>query len=298
MAQAAIIVHGGAWNWPDEQDIPKRESLIQAVMTGWRILENGGSALDAVECAVNILEDAPLFDAGTGSHLNAEGVIEMDALIVDGTRIDFGAVAAVTRVRNPISLARRVMQETKNKLFVGAGADRLAEKMGIPLIANVDLITAQEMALFHSSQVQSGHDTVGAVAIDQDGNIAAATSTGGTPFKLSGRVGDSPIFGAGAYADSQIGAASATGVGENSMRALLSKYAVDQIAAGYTAQQAADRAMEYMEARFEPSMVGIIVVDRNGNIGFAHTTPKIGTAWIDGTGAAQTSMGLKSGANT
>lgn len=285
-----LIVHGGAWDWSDSVDEAKGDDLREAARRGWHILQGGGSALDAVEAAVNYLEDAPLFDAGTGSHLNAEGNVEMDALIVDGTAHNFGAVGAVKRVRYPISLARRVMQDTMHNFFVGEGADKLAAHLGMPLVANISLVTDAEREIFLKHDTSGSRDTVGAVAIDAAGNIAAATSTGGTPGKPAGRVGDSPIFGAGAYADSQFGAASATGHGEHSMRVLLSKYAVDQMAAGLSAQQAAEAAMQHIDRYFDKSMVGLIVVDARGNIGAAHTTPKLAAGWIDEQGAAQASM--------
>lgn len=289
--QPAIIVHGGAWDWPDELDGPKTEHLRQAARIGWDILKNGGSALDAVEAAAFYLEDIPLFDAGTGSHLNADGVVEMDALIVDGHTRNFGAVASVQRVRNPITLARKVMDETAYNFFAGAGADKLAIEMGLPTVPNISLVSEEELALFRQGKTPTeAHDTVGAVAIDSQGHIAAATSTGGTPHKPAGRVGDSPLYGAGGYADDAYGAAGATGKGEHSARVLLSRYAVDQIAAGMDAQAAAEAAMDHIDSVFATSMVGLIVVDHDGRLGAAHTTPKMAVGWIDADGEAQASV--------
>ncbi|XWX04498.1 isoaspartyl peptidase/L-asparaginase [Aggregatilineales bacterium SYSU G02658] len=280
----AIIVHGGAWDWPDAEDAPKTEYLRQAARAGYAVLCSGGSALDAVEKAVNILEDAPLFDAGIGSHLNADGIVEMDAIIVDGTALDFGAVAGVQRVRYPVSLARQVMQRTPHKLFVGAGADALAAKLGLELMPNIAFVTPHEWQRFLDKDTSGPSGTVGACALDAQGHLAAATSTGGSPLKMPGRVGDSPIFGAGAYADSAFGAASATGLGENILRALLCKHAVDQIAAGQDAQAAADAAIAHIERRFRPSMAGLITIDQQGRLGFAHSSPKIAVAYIDANG--------------
>jgi beta-aspartyl-peptidase (threonine type) len=277
----AIIVHGGAWDWPDAEDAPKTEFLKQAAQAGYDILQRGGSALDAVEKAVNILEDAPVFDAGIGSHLNADGVVEMDAIIVDGTAIDFGAVAGVQRVRHPVTLARHVMQRTPHKMFVGSGADALAAQLGLELAPNLMFVTPQEWQRFLSKDSFGPADTVGACALDASGRIAAATSTGGSPLKMPGRVGDSPIFGAGAYADSTLGAASATGLGENILRVLLCKYAVDQLASGCSAQAAADAAIAHINQRFPQSMAGIISLDATGRVGFAHSSPKMAVAYVD-----------------
>lgn len=286
---AALIIHGGAWDWDDALDAPKSTALLQALTVGWEILKNNGNALDAVEKAVNVLEDSPLFDAGTGSHLNADGIVEMDALIIDGSKRDFGAVGAVKRVQHPISLARKILEDTEQKFIVGDGADTIAKKLGIPHIDNASLVTEAELAYFHEKRTDGASDTVGAIAMDTQGHIAVATSTGGTPLKPAGRIGDSPIFGAGGYAD-EFGGAGATGKGENAMRVLLSKYVVDAIRQGKTAQEAANASMHYIESLIENSMVGTIVIDKDGNVGAAHTTPKLACAWVDQNGNPQVSM--------
>lgn len=290
MGKPAIIVHGGAGNWSDEEDAPKSEALKEAALTGWRILQAGGSALDAVEKATNILEDFPLFDAGIGSFLNQVGEIEMDALIVDGSKPDFGAVAGVKHVQYPISLARKVMTDTAHCFFVGSAADNLARQFGFPFRPNMFFITPAELARFQQNQAVSPTGTVGAVALDKLGNLASATSTGGTPNKIPGRVGDSPIFGAGGYALNGLGAASATGIGENIMRVLLSKYAVDSIPHGNTAQGAVTIAMTHINQFFEDSQAGVILVDAQGNIGAAHSTAKIAIGWVDEDGQAHARM--------
>lgn len=285
-----IIVHGGAGYWPDEFDASKNESIIEAVKVGCDVLNSGGSALDAVEKAVNVLEDVPLFDAGRGSHLNVEGMVQMDAIIIDAVTRDFGAVAGVEQVRYPISLARRVMQDTSHKFIVGTGAEKLAVQLGIPLVPNMWFVTDDELAKYRK-RVESGtHDTVGAVAIDKDGNIAVATSTGGTSHKLAGRVGDAPLFGAGGYADNDFGGTSATGVGENSMRILLSKYAVDQIVTGKDAQEASTAAIAYADTVFDDSQLGVITIDKQGRVGAAHSTTKLACGWVDADGQPQASM--------
>jgi L-asparaginase / beta-aspartyl-peptidase len=290
MMRPALIVHGGAWDWSDSLDEPKRESLRRSLSIGWEILNAGGTALTAVEKAVNCLEDDPLFDAGTGSHLNAEGLVEMDALLIDAQRHDFGAVAGVQRVRYPISLARKVLEETEQNFFVGAGADALAQRVGIEWVPNLSLVSQHELDVFQQRDTSGTADTVGAVAIDAEGNIAVATSTGGTPLKPAGRVGDSPLFGAGGYAHNDFGGASATGQGEHSMRVLLSKHVVDQIAAGHTAQSAAIASLTYVEGVIADSMLGVIVIDKQGRVGAAHTTPKLAHGWIDADDTPQVRM--------
>jgi beta-aspartyl-peptidase (threonine type) len=288
----AILTHGGAGAWRNSDDQATLEAMQQATAAGWAILLAGGSALDAVEKAVNVLEDHPLFDAGFGSFLNSMGEVEMDALIADGSTLNFGAVAAVRRVRYPISLARGVMERTPYCFFVGDGADWLAAELGMPLISNLDLVTDTNLESFRrrKERVPEPLGTVGAVALDSQGNLASATSTGGVPDKPPGRVGDSPIFGAGGYADNRFGAASATGKGENVMRVLLSRYAVDQIAAGMTAQEAAAAASRHISGYFETPDTGIIVVDRDGNIGASHTTHKMPIGWVDAGGAIRIRM--------
>ncbi len=278
--QPSLIVHGGAGEWDDSEDAPKSVYMRQAAEAGWAILNAGGSALLAIEKAVNVLEDAPLFDAGTGSHLNAEGIVEMDAIIVNGTTRDFGAVAGVQRVRYPVSLALKVMTHTEHKIVVGQGADTFAKQVGVEIVPNVALVTAQEWQNFVNRDKTQPTGTVGACAIDVNGDIAAATSTGGTPLKMPGRVGDSPIYGAGTYAHTPYGAASATGHGENILRVLLCKYAVDQLETGISAQEAADRAIAYINRHFEKSETGIIVLDSKGGVGHAHSTQKIAVATI------------------
>ena len=209
MTGPKLIVHGGAAPWTRTEDHP--DVLIgmrQAATAGWAVLNGGGTALDAVAAATVVLEDHPLFDAGTGSHLNDQGEVEMDALIADGSRRDFGAVAGVRHIQNPVKLARLVMTQTKHRFFIADGAEALAAEFGMPLIPNLSLVTEAELAFFRENlertkdephpdiEIVGGMDTVGAVALDVDGHIASATSTGGSPFKKQGRVGDVPIFGA------------------------------------------------------------------------------------------------------
>jgi beta-aspartyl-peptidase (threonine type) len=290
-----LIVHGGAGNWVNFDEEAVLDGLRDAAEVGWRILRGGGMALEAVEAAARVLEDDPLFDAGYGSFLNEHGEVEMDALIADGSSIRFGAVAGVRRVRHAITLARLVMERTENCFFVGEGADQLAAQLGMPLIPNVELITEKELKTFrshsgaHTPRAGLGTGTIGAVAQDAAGNLASATSTGGTPDKKKGRVGDSPIFGAGGYAHNGLGAASATGRGENIMRFFLCKIAVDNMN-GVPAQEAVRRAVEYLVQYIPDPEAGIIALGADGSLATLHTTPAMPIAWIDEQGRAQAAM--------
>ncbi len=286
----AIIVHGGAGSWIGEGKEDSQEGIRAAIQAGWQILSAGGSALDAVERAVNILEDDPIFDAGVGSFLNQYGEVEMDALIVDGEKVSFGAVAAVRTVQYPISLARRILDDTPQCMIVGQGADEMAQQFGLVTRPNITFATSKQIAEFQArspSVKEKSLGTVGAVAIDQDGNSASATSTGGTRNKPRGRVGDSPLFGAGGYADNRTGASSATGQGEFIMRALTSKFAVDQISTGKSATEAAHTAIDYMLSLFKEPETGLIMVDKEGNLGAAHSTLAMPIGWVDANGDIQ-----------
>ncbi len=283
-----IMAHGGAWYWDDALDEIKRAGIEEAMLIGYDVLRQGGSALNAVEHTVVALENNPVFDSGTGGYLNQDGIVELDALIVDGQRRDFAGVAGVTRVKNPVILTRKIMEETDYRFFIGDGANRIAERLGIPLVANEELVTEAMRAFYQARRTDGPHDTVGAVAIDHAGNLAAATSTSGSPFKPAGRVGDSPFLGAGGYAENGIGTAGVTGQGENSMRLLLSKYTCDQMAAGLSAAEAAAKSMAYVEGIISQSMSGVIVLDNMGNPGAAHTTPKMAVGWIDEQGKIRT----------
>lgn len=285
-----IITHGGAWNWSDALDNEKRKGMKEATRLGYEVLKSGGSAMDAVEKAVRALEDNPLFDAGTGGYLNQNGVVQLDALFINGKTIDFGAVAAVSKIKNPISLARKIMEQTDRCFLVDKGAEQMAQKLGIKLIENSALIVQEMFDHFQSKSRAGLSDTVGAIAIDSYGHTASATSTSGAPFKPHGRVGDSPIFGAGGYADDQFGTVGSTGKGEHIYRLLLSKYVWDLMQKGLNAQEAADQAMVFSKSRFANPMTGVIAIDSMGNIGVAHNTPKIAVGWNDSDGTIQTAM--------
>ncbi len=291
-----LILHGGAGPWEKDNHPQVLAGMHDALIIGWNILQHGGSALDAVEQATIRLEDHPLFDAGVGSYLNDMGEVEMDALITDGRSRDFGAIAAVMQVKNPITLARFIMQKSGHRFFVGAGAEKLAIDYGLKLVPNFSFVTEEEFADFRrrlSEQdpvIPQGHGTVGAVAIDANGHIASATSTGGSPHKKKGRVGDVPIYGAGGYSDDRYGGASSTGIGENIMRHVLSKQVIDRIAAGVSATEAANSAVDEVAAHIPNPEVGVIALDTTGKLGAAHTTAHMPIAWIDADGNLHTAM--------
>lgn len=276
MNRPVIIVHGGA----DAYGADCRPAYVagcrRAAEVGWAILRAGGSALDAVEAAVRSMEDDPTFDAGRGSYFNRAGEVEMDAIIMDGRALTFGAVAAVRRIPNPVTLARAVLERSEHNFLVAHGAEAFAESIGLPFAAPDEVLGKHEDPEVTAIK---GGDTVGAVALDEGGALAVATSTGGIANKWPGRVGDSPLVGCGAYADDRSGAASATGVGEMLMRIVVSKAACDFIAAGMTAQQAAEAVIRLLEERVG-GKGGIIVIDRLGRVGLAHNTCDMAYAYV------------------
>jgi len=296
----------------------------RALDEGFAILAQAGSALDAVEAAVTILEDDPTFDAGRGSFLTSDGRVQLDALLMDGGRMKAGGVACVERLRNPIRAARLVLEKSQHVYFVGAGAEEFAHAHGMELVENSELVLDRERerlaaaqareaaglkdATFSGTQTEddkgpetacSGgrgaagaeprstggastslgigtHDTVGAVALDGHGNLAAATSTGGTLNKTPGRVGDSSLIGCGCYADNLAGAVSLTGWGEPIMKLVLGKWATDRVAAGVAPELAAREAISYLFNRLG-GHGGIILLGPDGRFGMAHNTPRM--AW-------------------
>jgi beta-aspartyl-peptidase (threonine type) len=347
-----LIVHGGAWAIPADAASAHEAGVRRALETGYRILALGGSALDAVEAAVTILEDDPTFDAGRGSFLTSDGRVQLDALLMDGGRMKAGGVACVERLRNPIQAARLVLEKSPHVYFVGPGAEQFAASHGMPLIQNAELVLPRERERLLEAQARQAaglsdetfsgqladdkdpatafrqrpqtpggpgldsqtweskspetyptqlpnpkptedlgqnwwesknpppdfdsHDTVGAVALDGHGNLAAATSTGGTLNKSPGRVGDSSLIGCGCYADNLAGAVSLTGWGEPIMKLVLGKWATDRVAAGSAPEIAAREAISYLYNRLG-GHGGIILLGPDGRFGLAHNTPAM--AW-------------------
>ncbi|HZS76325.1 MAG TPA: isoaspartyl peptidase/L-asparaginase family protein [Ktedonobacteraceae bacterium] len=291
----SIIVHGGAGTVT-----PERAELVQvgcreAALVGWRVLQAGGSALEAVEAAVRALEDNPNYNAGTGASLNSDGNIELDAGMMDGARLQVGAVAGIERIKNPISLARKVL-ESPHVLLVGRGAEQFAKEQGIEQCALEELITERQRNIwlehkkketeprYHRREVRSvearpeKHGTVGAAALDAQGNLAAATSTGGLHYKYPGRVGDSPLVGCGFYADENA-AVSCTGDGEDFIRLLIAKRAADFVGRGLIAREAAEAAIAVLGAKAEGTG-GLIIVDRKGNVGYAWNSQNMSHAFM------------------
>jgi len=286
-----VVVHGGAGKWPKARQPRGLKGVRRAAVIGADTIHHGGSAVDAVEAAVVSMEDDPVFNAGTGSTLNLLGEVEMDAAIVDGTSFQTGGVALVRGVSNPIRLARLVMEKTDHALIAGYGAERIASIFRLP---TTDVLVASRVMAWRKALRRAERtgkeltrnsifaksafplevgDTVGALAMDSRGNIAAACSTGGVLLKLPGRIGDSAIVGSGLYADSTLGAATATGIGELAMRSVLSKTTVDLMEES-NAIDAGIMSVQKTVQRIGAG-IGLLTLDRKGEFGAAHDTPHL-----------------------
>lgn len=252
------------------------------------MLSRGGAALDAVEAAIVVLEDDPIFDAGTGSHLNLDGRVELDAIVMDGATLKAGAIAAVQKIRNPIRLARKLLESSEHMMLVAAGAEQFAQEQGMPLCDPAELAIERERTAWrrcredrHAAEFHVDHamGTVGAVAMDSQGRLIAGTSTGGTCCKHAGRVGDSPLIGCGCYADTEAGGVSCTGLGEAIMRVVLAKTTVEMLRTGESPETAAKASMRILHQRGRGTG-GVILLDRNGTPGFAFNTPRMALAYV------------------
>jgi beta-aspartyl-peptidase (threonine type) len=280
----SLIIHGGAWDIPDEAIEVCKAGCRRALHAGWAILSNGGHALDAIEASVTVLEDDPVFDAGYGSHLNLDGHVECDAIVMEGSTLRAGSVAGLHRVKNPIQAARAVLEKCPHMMLISTGAERFVLEQGIALCNPEELVSPAEREAWercrqdsHAAEHHRGHlqGTVGAVALDDQGRLFAATSTGGTCCKLPGRVGDSPLIGSGCYADCETGAVSSTGFGEAIMKVVLAKTACDFLRpAGSNPTRAAQAAVQLL-ARRGRGTGGVILLDKNGNPGYAFNTPRM-----------------------
>lgn len=280
--KAAIIFHGGGIN-PATGAFA--ESAKRCVRLGMEILKNNGTALEAVAAAVQTAEDDPLFNNGTGSHLNMKGEIEMDASIMDGKTLAAGAVGCIKRVKNPVLVAKKVMEETDYLLLVGEGATEFARKVGFPdydptlekrrlewqdMIGKVKRGEPLPPPLDRIQQkIARWIDTVGAVAVDRQGNFAAATSTGGYPLKMPGRLGDVPIISAGTYAENSGGGASITGVGEVVIKTALAKSICDMMRSGVSAQKTTEALVDMLNKKFNRPPMTLIAIDKDGGVGAA-----------------------------
>lgn len=300
--QPKLIVHGGAWDIPDEHVDAHVAGVRASVEKIFPLLNDGMTALEAVELAVNVLEEDPTFDSGRGAFLNAKGEIELDAFIMDGKELDFGAVAGVRNLLNPVSLARKVMDEKDFRILIADGAMQFAEEKGFTELDPRELLTARELEFYEQikndgqfsileafgGKGSTPSDTVGAVALDKDGNLACATSTGGTPRKHPGRVGDSPIIGSGGYADNELGAASSTGYGESILRVMLCKSACDLLRDN-DPMGAAGGSMDLLLRRGK-GYGGVIMISPDGQYGFAHNTPRMAFAYADDDGSVNAAI--------
>lgn len=288
----SVIVHGGAWDIPDDEVEAHIRGCRHASDIARDLLLRGASSVDAVEAAVASMEDDPAFDAGKGSVLNQSGQVEMDALLMDGSSLRSGSVAALRHIRNPIKVARRLMDTTRFSMIAGDGALRFALANGFEECSEEDLLVGRELedyrtflrtGVLRTREEFSGesHDTVGACALDTAGHVACATSTGGTRRKIAGRVGDSPIVGAGGYADDRTGAASSTGWGEKIMAVVLAKTALDMLRDGKDSFGACEGAVNILAERVD-GLGGLIIVDRTGKVGYHHNTPRMAFAFFEG----------------
>lgn len=290
-----LVIHGGAGVILRENMSPETEAAYEAALhrsleAGAAVLRDGGAALDAVEAAVLVMEDDPLFNAGLGAVFTADGRHELDAAIMDGRGRDAGAVAGVTRVKNPIRAARAVMEKSEHVMFAGPGADAFAEAQGLEMVDNSYFDTdrrrqALERVLEERARTAADrHGTVGAVALDVNGNLAAATTTGGMTAKAAGRVGDTPLIGAATYAENGVCAVSATGHGEYFIRVGVAKTICDRVKlAGDSITDAADTALaEVAELGGDG---GVILIDAQGTPGFSFNSPGMYRGIIDASGA-------------
>jgi beta-aspartyl-peptidase (threonine type) len=302
MAKCALAIHGGCGvmrreELPDSDWAGAKQDLAASLRSGWAVLSQGGSALDAVEAAVRIMEDSPHFNAGHGAALNAAGEHELDASIMDGSDLRAGAVSAARCIRNPIRAARAVLESGELVMITGTAADRFAQRHGLELVEPSYFTTPRRLEALKAMKAHAAagterqareaekHGTVGAVALDRAGHLAAATSTGGYTNKPEGRVGDSPVIGAGTYARDGVCAVSGTGKGELFIRHVLGHELASRIAyLGETLATAADHLILH---ELKPHQVGagLVAVDAAGNISAPFNTDGMFRGWVTVEGA-------------
>ncbi|MGE5440057.1 MAG: isoaspartyl peptidase/L-asparaginase family protein [Bacteroidota bacterium] len=278
-----IAVHGGAQNKDKNTFTPELEEaykkgIEEALFTGWEVLNEDGTALDAVESSVRALEDNPIFNAGRGSAINRDGETEQDAAIMCGETLRAGSVAAIRLIKNPISLARKVMESTEHVMLAGTGAEEFARQMGLELRPAEYFITQEKLEERKKKLAQENlkgtesKGTVGAVALDKKGNLAAATSTGGLTNKLKGRVGDSPIIGAGTYANNEACAVSCTGDGEFIIRGVFAHLLYALMKFKNMHLHEAIREVFRINGEYLKTEMGIIAIDRKANVELFYNT--------------------------
>jgi beta-aspartyl-peptidase (threonine type) len=302
MKKIAIAIHGGAGDDSDfikQNKVAYEDGLSAAVQSGYAVLQQGKSAIDAVEAAVNSLENNPLFNAGRGAALNNRGEVEMDAAIMDGKELKAGAVSMVKNVMNPVSLSRKVMEETNHVLVSGYGAIQLAVDLDMPLETDSYFITDHQQEVFMETSKRETrqemlkkriHGTVGAVALDENGNIAAATSTGGTENALPGRIGDSCIIGSGCYANNNTCAVSATGDGEFIITGVIAHSVSMCLEFMNGSLQDACNEVIHVRNKNTDGSIGLISINKQGEIGMAFNSERMHRAWIDADGNSGTEI--------
>ena len=293
-----LVAHGGAGDYSRmtaEQIEARRAVMVKAIQAGYAILAGGGASLDAVEATIRVMEDSGLFDAGRGAYYTREGVPELDAAIMDGRTLGAGSVASVKRVANPIDLARLVMEKTPHVLLVGTGAEEFAKSQGIELVSPFYFYNEREWNRYKNAKSaeekkasvllrDKEHGTVGVVALDQAGNLAAGTSTGGTVLKMPGRVGDSPIIGAGTYANNESCAVSGTGVGEFFIRNVVAADICERVRYLRVSLEQAAGDVVMKELVEQHGEGGVIALDRQGNVATPFNTQGMMTGTVRSNG--------------
>lgn len=294
-----LVIHGGAGNVTPERITPDKQilyeqNLNQALAAGEKVLKEGGSSLDAVVAAVQLMEECPLFNSGKGAVFNAEGKNELDASIMDGKTMKAGAVAGVTTIKSPIGAARRVMDSSAHVMLAGSGAELFAREQGLEMVDPSYFYTEESWQEYLKVKAKMETDgrkgTVGAVALDKNGNLAAATSTGGMVYKKYGRIGDSPIIGAGTYANNESCAVSCTGHGEYFIRNVV---AYDVSARMLYLGETLDQATEFIvnqKLKSQGGIGGLIAVDKDGNVSMSFNTPGMFRGYVKSDGKAKVLM--------
>ena len=294
-----LVIHGGAGNVTPERITPDKQilyeqNLNQALAAGEKVLKEGGSALDAVVAAVQLMEECPLFNSGKGAVFNAEGKNELDASIMDGKTMKAGAVAGVTTIKSPIGAARRVMDSSAHVMLAGSGAETFAREQGLEIVDHSYFYTEESWQEYLKVKAKMETDgrkgTVGAVALDKNGNLAAATSTGGMVYKKYGRIGDSPIVGAGTYANNESCAVSCTGHGEYFIRNVVAyDVSARMLYLGETLEQATEFIVN-QKLKSQGGIGGLIAVDKDGNVSMPFNTPGMFRGYVKSSGETRVLM--------